>query len=143
MRRQVMLSIAVLAVATVFLAVQWGRQDLGTGVSVGAVGAVVTAAFGWRSLRRGRHTPWSRARALIADDHAVVLWKPGCRYCERLLRRLGPDQRITWVNVWHDPEAQAKVCALNGGDEYTPTAIVGTEVLRNPSADELLARLPH
>lgn len=143
MRRQVMLSVVVLALATIFLAVQQGRDDLRTGVIVALVGAVATSTFGWRSLRRGRHTPWTRARELIAPGHAVVLWKPGCRYCERLLRKLGSHPEVTWVNVWQDPEAQAKVCALNGGDEYTPTAIIGGEVLRNPSADEVLARLTH
>lgn len=141
MRRQVMLSVVVLGLATVFLAVQLGREDPPTGVIVAVVGAIVTAAIGWRSLRRGRHTPWAQARESIAPGHAVVLWKPGCRYCERLLRKLGAHPKVTWVNVWHDPEAQAKVCALNGGDEYTPTAIIGDEVLHNPTADDLVARL--
>lgn len=103
------------------------------------------AAFGvalvWFMLRRGRHTPWSRASSQVAPGHAVVFWKPGCTYCERLLRAVGNDKRITWVNVWQDEAANAEVRRHNNGDELTPTALVGSTVLRNPSAAELLAAL--
>lgn len=92
-------------------------------------------------LRRGRHTPWSRAKESIAPGHAVVFWKPGCMYCERLLRRLKDETRITWVNVWRDAEANAELRRHNDGNEYTPTALVGDDVLRNPSVDELRAAL--
>ena len=67
----------------------------------------------------------------------MVFWKPGCRYCERLLLALRGDDRITWVNVWQDQDANAVVRSLNDGNELTPTALVGEQVLINPSADQL------
>ena len=87
--------------------------------------------------RRGKHTSWERAERCIAPGHAVVFWKPGCMYCERLLHAMGRDARVTWVNVWVDQDANDEVCRLNNGDELTPTAVVGDRVLRNPSAEEL------
>ncbi|RCS74726.1 hypothetical protein CIK68_06665 [Brachybacterium alimentarium] len=71
----------------------------------------------------------------------MVLWKPGCFYCERLMLQIGKDARVTWVNVWRDDAAQTRVRALNGGDELTPTVLIGEEALRNPSARELRNRL--
>ncbi len=87
------------------------------------------------------HTPWAEAGRLVRPGHAVVFWRPGCPWCSDLLRALLPDRRVTWVNVWSDPDAGAQVRALNGGDEYVPTAIVGDAVLRNPSARDLTAAL--
>ncbi|WP_461107120.1 glutaredoxin family protein [Tessaracoccus terricola] len=107
-----------------------------------ALAAVLLAgALAWFMLRRGRHTPWARAGAQVGPGHAVVFWKPGCMYCERLLRALGNDNRITWVNVWKDADANTELRRHNDGDELTPTALVGDGVLRNPSADELQAAL--
>lgn len=104
---------------------------------VGLVGISLVVFFS----RRGRHTPWATARGLVAPEHAVVFWKPGCMYCERLLHAVGKDDRITWVNVWADKDANAEVRRLNGGDELTPTALVGERVLRNPSAAEMIESL--
>lgn len=105
------------------------------------VAVLLGAALAWFMLRRGRHVPWERARNLVAPGHAVVFWKPGCIYCERLLRALGGDERVTWVNVWKDDAANAALRSHNDGDELTPTVLVGPEVLRNPSATELRAAL--
>lgn len=91
--------------------------------------------------RRGRHTSWVDAQVLMGPGHAVVFWKPGCMYCERLLRAVGDDDRVTWVNVHVDQGANDEVRRLNNGDELTPTAVVGDRVLRNPSAEELLGSL--
>lgn len=102
---------------------------------------VGTAAILRRTYRTDPHTPWPRARDLVAPGHAVVLWKPTCLYCESLLRTLRRDPRITWVNVWVDAEANAAVRALNGGNELTPTVLVGDEVLRNPAAARITERL--
>ena len=54
---------------------------------------------------------------------------------------VGDDPRVTWVNVWADPEANAAVRTHNDGNELTPTALVGDRVLVNPSADALRAAL--
>lgn len=107
---------------------------------IAAVGVLGLLFLGLHA-RRGRHTPWQQARGLVAPGHAVVLWKPGCTFCERLLLAVGSNDRISWVNVWVDEEANAEVRRLNGGNELTPTALVGERVLRNPSAEELLGAL--
>ncbi|RMB59964.1 hypothetical protein EAX62_09570 [Tessaracoccus antarcticus] len=102
---------------------------------------VVGAGLVAFTFRRGRHTPWATARGHVASGHAVVFWKPGCVFCERLLLAMGKDDRITWVNVWADKDANAEVRRLNGGDELTPTALVGERVLRNPSAQDMIEYL--
>lgn len=48
---------------------------------------------------------------------------------------------VSQFNVWKDEAANAAVRAVNHGDELTPTALIGDEVLRNPSAKEVLAAL--
>ena len=96
----------------------------------------VAVLVGWHA-RRGRHTPWAQAQQRIAPGHAVVLWKPGCTFCEVLLQALRRDPRVTWVNVWADPEANTVVRAHNDGNEVTPTVFVGDQVLTNPSAAQL------
>jgi mycoredoxin len=108
-----------------------------------AVGAVVVAGLLLVALlaRRGRHTPWRSAAQRLGTGGAVVFWKPGCVYCERLLHDLRGDDRITWVNVWADRQANTEVRRLNNGDELTPTVLIGDQVLRNPSAAQLRARL--
>lgn len=88
------------------------------------------------------HTPWDSARSQVADDHAVVLWKPGCEFCAQLLAELSDHPAITWVNVHQDEAANVRVRELNSGNELAPTVLVGEQVLRNPSADELRAMLP-
>lgn len=125
---------AVLAIALTF-------EDLRPGVVGGVlITLAILAVTAW-SRRRGRHTSWPRASAQLAAGRALVLWKPGCLYCERLLLQLRKDSRITWVNVWRDEEAQQQVRAVNGGDELTPTALIGEDVLRNPTARDLRERL--
>ena len=122
-------------VVAVFLLVQGGNRWVAAAVLV--AGLLLLALL----VRRGRHTPWQVARERLESGGAVVLWKPGCTYCERLLLALRDDARLTWVNVWVDKEANAEVRRLNGGDELTPTVLVGAEVLRNPTPGQLRARL--
>lgn len=141
MPRSLRWSLVVVAAVILAMAVMTGIDDLRRGIISAVVGALVLAAVAVWSGRRGRHTAWARAEARIAPDHAVVLWKPGCPYCERLLLQLGRDPRVTWVNVWRDEDANAQVRAVNGGDELTPTAFLGAQVLRNPSAAELREHL--
>lgn len=141
MKSQIQISLAVGAVAILAVAGVLARGSLVTGVVLAALGLAALGGFGTWSLRRGRHTPWESARTLVRPGAAVVLWKPGCPYCERLLRALGDDDRITWVNVWQDEAAQRRVCELNDGNEYVPTALVADRVLRNPSAVELVEAL--
>ena len=106
------------------------------------VGLVGGGWFIARQFRTQPHTSWAQAEKLRSRDRAIVLWKPGCLYCERLLRELRSDPHVIWVNVWADQDANRAVRALNGGHELTPTAVVGDRVLVNPSAAALEAALP-
>ncbi|MGO1926692.1 MAG: glutaredoxin family protein [Brachybacterium tyrofermentans] len=141
MDRRTLSSLAVGLGGVVVVAVVLGLEDLRAGVLTGVVGVVVVLGLTFWSARRGRHTPWPRAAEDLAAGCAVVLWKPGCVYCERLLLQIRSDPRVTWVNVWRDEQANAQVRAVNGGDELTPTVLLGEDVLRNPSAHELRAAL--
>jgi len=70
----------------------------------------------------------------------LVYWRPGCPYCAML--RLGlRSARVpaTWVNIWEDRAAAARVRAVTGGDETVPTVVVGTRALVNPSARQVAA----
>lgn len=140
-KSQVRTSVAILALIIVAAAGLLGRTNLSAGILGGVVGLALVGAFAWWSLRRGRHVAWAEARRLIGPGHAVVLWKPGCTYCERLLLVLRRDSRVTWVNVWQDADAQTTVCALNDGNEYTPTVLVGDQVLRNPTPGQVRAAI--
>lgn len=141
MDQRTRLSILLGFLAVLVLAIVIGVESLTAGAIVGVLGCLVVLSIGWWSGRRGRHIAWAEASAQIALGRALVLWKPGCVYCERLLLSLGRDPRVTWVNVWQDEQANARVRELNGGDELTPTVIIGDEVLRNPTADEIRALL--
>lgn len=142
MDRRTLKSLAVGLLAVAALAVVLGSEDRREGLVVGVAGAVAVIVLTLWSGRRGRHISWSRSIELLEQGHAVVLWKPGCLYCERLMLQIGRDPRVTWVNVWRDEQANAQVRAVNGGDELTPTVLIGEDVLRNPSARELRAALP-
>lgn len=118
-----------------------GRDDLRVGAAVGLFGLAALGTVAVWSTRRGRHTPWSEAERQITPEHGVVLWKPGCVHCERLLLALRREPRLTWVNVWRDEEANHAVRARNDGDELTPTVLVGDQVLRNPPPGRVRAAL--
>lgn len=135
-------AVVVAGLSVVLAASQaWSNgQYVLTGVSV-LVGGGFVLWFARRTLRRGPHLAWADARSRIATDHAVVLWKPGCAYCERLQRDLAHDDRITWVNVHQDEDANDLVRQVNDGNEYTPTVVLADRVLRNPSADQVRAAL--
>lgn len=138
---QVRLFLGLLAAFVVALAWRFGRDNPLHGALIGVLGLVVWVALARMSLRRGRHAPWATAQERLAAGDAVVLWKPGCVYCERLLHRLADTPGVTWVNVWADKEANAAVRAVNDGNEYTPTVLIGDQVLRNPTGEEVLAAL--
>lgn len=135
MRMQVYVLLAIMAL-TVAVAAGQAMESLGTmpGLAVGVLGLALIVGTGMWVLRKGRHTPWPEAEAALADGAAVALWKPGCSFCELLLRALADDERVVWVNVWRDDDANQRVRELNDGAEYTPTVLVGDTVLRNPSA---------
>lgn len=139
--RTIATTAAVVALGALTVGFLFGREEPWRGLVAGGLMALVGAALVLPQFRTGPHTPWAEARTRVAPGHAVVFWKPGCAYCEVLLRALGPHPRVTWVNVWADPDANAEVRAHNDGNELTPTALVGDRVLANPSAGELRAAL--
>ncbi|WP_232547586.1 glutaredoxin family protein [Propioniciclava soli] len=122
-------------------AVLLGRENATQGWLVAGVGTVAVVALLLWQGRVGLHTPWSTARSRVAPGHAVVLWKPGCTFCEILQRALRRDPRVTWVNVWVDEAANAVVREHNAGNEVTPTVLVGSQVMVNPTADQVRAAL--
>lgn len=75
------------------------------------------------------------------DGRPIVYWRPGCRYCLRLRRRLGRRaHRAYWVNIWRDPDGAAAVRAVTGGDETVPTVVAGGEAMVNPDPAWVLHR---
>jgi len=129
-----MLAAMILAVVT------WSSSPVVAALTL-VIGMAIGGAMMATTLRRVPHVPWERAQEQVADGRAVVFWKPTCSYCTRLRKAFGDDNRIVWVNVWVDPSANREVRRHNGGDEYTPTALVGNRVLRNPTAAELRSAL--
>lgn len=71
-----------------------------------------------------------------------VYWRPGCGYSMALERAL--DKREVAVrkhNIWKDPDAAEFVRRHAGGAETVPTVAVGSTVLVNPTADEVVAAM--
>lgn len=130
-----------LVAATIGLTV--GQASAWGGVAAALATLLATGLIVRRAYRTGPHTAWEQARHQLAQGQAVVLWKPTCLFCERLLRAVGDDPRVTWVNVWADVDANRVVRNLNDGNELTPTALIGDAVLRNPGAQVLAAALGH
>lgn len=107
-----------------------------------AVALFLLAMAYWISPRQGgRSVRQSELGSLPAERRRVVIyWRPGCSYCARLKRALGPDrERATWVNIWQDAEAAAFVRDVNDGDEIVPTVVINGEPHTNP--DPKLVRL--
>jgi mycoredoxin len=118
------------------------RQDNIVVAGVELAVFVVLAALG-SPLVFPRSVTAAQARARSArDGRPIVYWRPGCRYCLRLRRRLGRRAaRAHWVNIWRDPDAAAAVRAVTGGDETVPTVVAGGEAVVNPDPEWLLQRL--
>ena len=102
---------------------------------------VLVVVLARMAKRTGPHVSWEQAQQDLAAGKAVVLWKPGCVFCERLLVQLRKNERVTWVNVWKDQAANEAVHAVNDGNELTPTVFVGDQVLRNPGSGQVLEAL--
>ncbi|MET9555665.1 glutaredoxin domain-containing protein [Streptomyces sp. NPDC006645] len=82
-------------------------------------------------------------RRSALDGRPVVYWRPGCRYCLRLRRRLGRGARqLHWVDIWRDPAGAAAVRAVNGGDETVPTVFVAGRPYVNPDPGWVRDQLP-
>lgn len=84
---------------------------------------------------------WEEARAKLAPDHAVVLWKPGCSYCIDLKVDFEDDERFSWVNIAEDEGGAEAARNLNNGNELTPTVLIGDKGFSNPSSSQVRAEL--
>ncbi len=140
MRQNIWAAVGCVLAAVVIAVVAWPSSEAAALVTL-VIGIVTGVAMVAATLRREPHLPWDQAHARVSEGRAVVFWKPTCTYCTRLLRTLRDDDRMLWVNVWADPAANREVRRHNAGDEFTPTALVGTRVLRNPTASELKSAL--
>lgn len=79
---------------------------------------------------------------MSAEQSVLVYFKPGCPFAARL--RIG----LTLARVPHrshsfrsDEDAAALVRAANGGNEVSPTVLVGDTYLTNPSLKAVRAAL--
>ena len=72
----------------------------------------------------------------------TVFWRPGCRYCWRLRRKLKRyGVQVDEVNIWEDPAGAAFVRSVAGGDETVPTVRIGMQSFVNPSPRRVLEML--
>ncbi len=74
------------------------------------------------------------------DTEITFFWRPGCGFCMALERQLAStDLTITYRNIWEDPEAAEFVRNHAQGNEVVPTVQIGSSVLVNPTADEVIS----
>lgn len=77
-----------------------------------------------------------------------LYWRPGCGFCIALDRGLSSYEiSINKHNIWESAEAAAFVRTHANGSETVPTVRIGSSVLVNPTASEVLltihAEAPH
>lgn len=128
----------MLLVAIAVVGSSLASGDYVTGAVVGmiliAVGLLVSPLPFPAGTKDWRHAEQS--------GDVVVLHRPGCVYCLRLRFSLGRlADRATWVDIWADDEAAARVREATGGDETVPTVLVGGEAHVNPEPEWVRARL--
>ena len=84
----------------------------------------------------------ARERA-AADGAPIVVFRPGCSYCLRLLWSLGGRARqVHWVDVRRDRDASRAVRAATGGDETVPTVLTDAGAHVNPDPSWVRSLLP-
>jgi glutaredoxin len=81
--------------------------------------------------------------ASVPDVDAVeVYWRPGCGFCNRLLRTFHQAGVVIRLhNIWEDDAAREFVRSHNRGNETVPTVALGSDVVTNPSPREYIDRL--
>lgn len=100
---------------------------------------VMTGWAWWTSpLHRGPHISHHEARSRTSEGDVLVYWRPGCRYCAKLRRGLGPtSDDVTWVNIWADEAAADFVAGLHEGDEKVPTVVTGSGERLSPTPEAI------
>lgn len=138
--RRILPTVALLLVAIAVIGSSLASGDWITG----AVVAVILVAVGLLASPLPYPAPaetadWQRAEQ---SGDLVVMHRPGCPFCLRLRFSLGKlADQVTWVDIWADDEAAARVRAATGGDETVPTVLVGGEAHVNPEPEWVRARL--
>lgn len=70
---------------------------------------------------------------MAKSTDVTVYWRPGCGFCQRLERALGPlKDKATWRNIWEDDEAREFVAMVNDGNEIVPTVVIDGRPHTNP-----------
>jgi mycoredoxin len=79
---------------------------------------------------------------VMAERVVEVYWRPGCGYCDRLLRVLKAENiPLELHNIWEDSAAREFVQAHNNGNETVPTVVFGNTVQTNPDPRALVMEL--
>lgn len=77
-----------------------------------------------------------------AQRPVVIYWRPGCTFCARLTRSLGPRRsEAIWVNIWQDADAATFVRSVNDGNETVPTVLIDGIPVTNPDPKLVRDRL--
>ena len=77
------------------------------------------------------------------DGCPVVIFRPGCSYCLRMLWSLGAEaRRVHWVDVRGDRDASRTVRSVTGGDETVPTVLMDGRWEVNPPIEAVRRALP-
>lgn len=76
---------------------------------------------------------------MTATEKVTIYWRPGCGFCSGLLRSLEREGlAIQNVNIWEDRYGATFVRDVTGGNETVPTVQIGSIVLVNPTARDVL-----
>ena len=117
----------------------WSASAGSGGLAVVQLAVFVVLAFLFSPLVFPRSV--SAAEAAVGDK-PIIYWRPGCQYCLRLrLALIGVAGRVSWVNIWTDPEAAAAVRAVAGGNETVPTVVADGVSRVNPGPRWVRERL--
>ena len=117
----------------------WSASAGSGGLAVVQLAVFVVLAFLFSPLVFPRSV--SAAEAAVGGK-PIVYWRPGCQYCLRLrLVLIGVAGRVSWVNIWTDPEGAAAVRAVAGGNETVPTVVADGVSRVNPGPRWVRERL--
>jgi glutaredoxin-like protein len=77
----------------------------------------------------------------VSEPGITVYWRPGCGFCQSLLRGLErAGLAFERANIWDDDgSAAAYVRSVARGNETVPTVRIGQAALVNPTVREVLA----
>jgi glutaredoxin len=128
MRRRWGQSLVMVMLGLLLGGLQLVTGSVGWGVALLVFFLVVAVVVSPRAFPRSVSD--AEARTL---GRPIVYWRPGCPFCMRLRASLGRDaRRLTWVDIWSDPQGAASVRAVANGNETVPTVVAAGEAMVNP-----------